>query len=774
NTEHKSKMSASYLHQAHCDTLLREYNQTFSPHFTIVKQCGDALCEVLHSEFECVATIEGVELENRSSTSYQRRPPIISPEKRFEFRMPSGVKVSVWKADLINFQAEAVVNAANEDLRHYGGLAQALSSAGGPQIQKESDEYVKKHGKVKTGDAVALHAGSLPYKKIIHAVGPRLEMSPAPHELEAAKHLLKKTIWSILHRVEEKKLVNVAIPAISSGIFNYPLPECAHTIVSTVKYYYDNLPSHRRFLQEIFFVNHDDPTVQAIEKTATDVIVNTAAEDRNLSTGQISSAILKKAGSKIQKEMFTAKRTGNVICTKGYQLNCKEVFHTICTVKGSCKILFDATWECLLNAQKSCHNSISFPAIGTGNLGFRKQESASIMSKAVAEFAEQNQRKLDVFFVIHPSDNDTYEVFFDNFVFKTCLPASGPKGDSQTSRPPTPKISLHGSSDESKIEAKKWLSDLFQCRGVIRIQNNFISHFSEQDHLQLSKLAVPEKGLSIEESFSQGHACITVMGKSGRDVAIAALQVEAMLCKTQKEFISEEEHQLKMLSGIDLSMERRTVNPTSQQFYNRLQHFKPLEVFHLQVEKVENCALKEMFELKKKQIDCSRSKTMFQRISAQFCGMISRIGFQAECAPPEEYGDGIYFTRSVNVAMKLWKQTGDEYLYFVEAEVLKGKSVRGKPGIFMPPPVGKDPNVTYDGVDGGPDVSVIFSGYQALPKYIITCKRLIYDSGATGSEQVLYLERQTSFDRHGGDFVISVAGMKLLRSMKTLLLEVNK
>ncbi|XP_038138806.1 protein mono-ADP-ribosyltransferase PARP9-like [Cyprinodon tularosa] len=757
---------------------------------TIVKQCADVLCEVLHSKFECVATIEGVELENRSSTSYQRRPPIISPEKRFEFRMPSGVKVSVWKADLINFQAEAVVNAANEDLRHYGGLAQALSSAGGPQIQKESDEYVKKHGKVKTGDAVALHAGSLPYKKIIHAVGPRLGMSPSPHELEAAKHLLKKTIRRILHRVEEKKLVNVAIPAISSGIFNYPLPECAHTIVSTVKYHYDNLPSHRRFLQEIFFVNHDDPTVQAMEKAChqifnphqhpsysqtaakntrsaartppssvqignviltlkkgfiedqtTDVIVNTAAEDRNLSTGQISSAILKKAGSKIQKEMFTAKRTGNVICTKGYQLNCKEVFHTICTVKGSCKetfetaeqILFDATWECLLNAQKSCHNSISFPAIGTGNLGFRKQESASIMSKAVAQFAEQNQRKLDVFFVIHPSDNDTYEAFeakinvlhekISSFMLAT---ASGPKGDSQTSRPPTPKISLHGSSDESKIEAKKWLSDLFQCRGVIRIQNNFISHFSEQDHLQLSKLAVPEKGLSIEESFSQGHACITVMGKSGRDVAIAALQVEAMLCRTQKEFISEEEHQLKMLSGINISMERRTVNPTSQQFYNRLQHFKPLGVSVVKVEKVENCALKEMFDLKKKQIDCYRPKTMFQRISAQFCGMISRIGFQAECAPPEdpEYGDGIYFTRSVNVAMKLWKQTGEEYLYFVEAEVLKGRSVRGKPGIFMPPPVGKDPNVTYDGVDGGPDVSVIFSGYQALPKYIITCKRL--------------------------------------------------
>lgn len=72
--------------------------------------------------------------------------------------------------------------------------------------------------------------------------------------------------------------------------------------------------------------------------------------------------------------------------------------------------------------------------------------------------------------------------------------------------------------------------------------------------------------------------------------------------------------------------------------------------------------------------------------------------------------------------MEVWKELDEEYLYFVEAEVLTGNSTHGKPGLILPPSVGTDPQILYDSVSGGRDVSVIFSGYQALPMYIITCK----------------------------------------------------
>uniref|UniRef100_A0A3B5M7T0 Macro domain-containing protein n=1 Tax=Xiphophorus couchianus TaxID=32473 RepID=A0A3B5M7T0_9TELE len=200
---------------------------------SIVRRCGADLCEIINTKFGCVAAIKGVENESRSS--YQRPPAIIKPERRFEFMMRSGVKVSVWKADLTNFPADAVVNAANEDLKHYGGLALALSTAGGPQIQLESDDYIKKNDKLQTGEAVALGPGSLPYKKIIHAVGPYLSSSPSQHDVNKAKPFLEKAIWNILYTVEKYRLATVAIPAISSGLFNYPLRECADTIVSTIR-----------------------------------------------------------------------------------------------------------------------------------------------------------------------------------------------------------------------------------------------------------------------------------------------------------------------------------------------------------------------------------------------------------------------------------------------------------------------------------------------------------------------------------------------------------
>lgn len=76
--------------------------------------------------------------------------------------------------------------------------------------------------------------------------------------------------------------------------------------------------------------------------------------------------------------------------------------------------------------------------------------------------------------------------------------------------------------------------------------------------------------------------------------------------------------------------------------------------------------------------------------------------------------------------MDMWKQTISEYLYFVVAEVLTGNSVLGIPDLILPPPVGADPLVRYDSVNGGPDISVIFTGYQALPVHIITCKKKHY------------------------------------------------
>uniref|UniRef100_A0A671SSI2 Macro domain-containing protein n=1 Tax=Sinocyclocheilus anshuiensis TaxID=1608454 RepID=A0A671SSI2_9TELE len=137
-------------------------------------------------------------------------------------QLSSRVEVSVWKDDLTRHKVDAVVNAANEKLNHGGGLAQALSECGGPMIQKWSDDIIQKCGRVKTGEAVLTPAGKLPCRYIIHAVGPKVSQNPSKKEVKGAAPLLTNTVISILQTVVSQNITSVAIPALSSGLFNFP------------------------------------------------------------------------------------------------------------------------------------------------------------------------------------------------------------------------------------------------------------------------------------------------------------------------------------------------------------------------------------------------------------------------------------------------------------------------------------------------------------------------------------------------------------------------
>ncbi|CAB1349407.1 unnamed protein product [Coregonus sp. 'balchen'] len=143
------------------------------------------------------------------------------------------------------------------------------------------------------------------------------------------------------------------------------------------------------------------------------------------------------------------------------------------------------------------------------------------------------------------------------------------------------------------------------------------------------------------------------------------------------------------------------------------------------VEKVENSTLNHLSELKKRQLQPASSQRMYQRLPAQYCDLVSRVGFQREFAPPDEqmYGEGIYFSSSVHGTEKLWRGLADEeYLYFIEAQMLTGKSTIGSPGLIVPPETpGGDPLSLYDSVNGVVGTCVIFNVHQALPEYLIIC-----------------------------------------------------
>ncbi|XP_026012681.1 uncharacterized protein LOC113015007 isoform X3 [Astatotilapia calliptera] len=144
------------------------------------------------------------------------------------------VNISVWIADLCKFQVDAVVNAANTMLQHCGGLALAISECGGTKIQKESNNYIAENGPLRTGEAIVTSAGNLSCQKIIHVVGPCLQSKPSAKDVTQAKPMLRQAIISVLQKAEEHKMCSIAIPAVSSGIYNFPARECADVIVQTI------------------------------------------------------------------------------------------------------------------------------------------------------------------------------------------------------------------------------------------------------------------------------------------------------------------------------------------------------------------------------------------------------------------------------------------------------------------------------------------------------------------------------------------------------------
>ncbi len=128
------------------------------------------------------------------------------------------------QGDITEMDTEAIVNAANAQLVLGGGVAGAIRTKGGPSIQKECDQI----GGTYVGGAVVTGGGNLKAKYVIHAVGPRMGEGDEDHKLEQA------TLNSLI-RADEKGIKSISFPAISTGIFGFPIDRAAKIMLRAVK-----------------------------------------------------------------------------------------------------------------------------------------------------------------------------------------------------------------------------------------------------------------------------------------------------------------------------------------------------------------------------------------------------------------------------------------------------------------------------------------------------------------------------------------------------------
>jgi O-acetyl-ADP-ribose deacetylase (regulator of RNase III) len=130
--------------------------------------------------------------------------------------------LSLVQGDITEQATDAIVNPANEALVLGGGVAGAIRAKGGPAIQKECDAIGGTH----VGGAVITTGGKLKARHVIHAVGPRMGEGDEDRKLRDATR-------NSLMLADQHKLKSLSFPAISTGIFGYPIDRCAKIMLQT-------------------------------------------------------------------------------------------------------------------------------------------------------------------------------------------------------------------------------------------------------------------------------------------------------------------------------------------------------------------------------------------------------------------------------------------------------------------------------------------------------------------------------------------------------------
>jgi O-acetyl-ADP-ribose deacetylase (regulator of RNase III) len=167
-------------------------------------------------------------------------------------------RIEVARLDITLARVDAIVNAANERLQLGAGVAGAIRSRGGQSIQKECDRI----GHCAVGEAVVTGAGNLPARWVIHTVGPVWRGGDEDEEVTLASAVL-----AALGRAEEVGAKSVALPAISTGVFDFPVDRAAEIAIAAAH----SFARTARVVERIVFCLYDARTFEvfrkALEKT---------------------------------------------------------------------------------------------------------------------------------------------------------------------------------------------------------------------------------------------------------------------------------------------------------------------------------------------------------------------------------------------------------------------------------------------------------------------------------------------------------------------------
>jgi O-acetyl-ADP-ribose deacetylase (regulator of RNase III) len=125
-----------------------------------------------------------------------------------------GLMIKIYTGSITRLDVDCIANAANEPLMHGGGVAAAISEAAGYEFDVESKQYIARNGPIPVGECGVTSAGKLPYKYVIHTVGPRWSEY---RDKNQCLDDLRESVEVTFREADKLKMKSIALPAISTG-----------------------------------------------------------------------------------------------------------------------------------------------------------------------------------------------------------------------------------------------------------------------------------------------------------------------------------------------------------------------------------------------------------------------------------------------------------------------------------------------------------------------------------------------------------------------------
>src|SRR5919199_1777232 len=160
-------------------------------------------------------------------------------------------ELEVIDGDVTKLEVDAIANAANTQLKHGGGVAAAISRAGGPEVQRESDEKAP----VGLGEAVETTAGEMPARWVIHAA--TMELGGP-----TSADVIRRATAATLARADELGARSLALVAFGTGVGGFPVDEAARIEAEEVRRHLEGGSK----LERIVFAVRGDEARQAFER----------------------------------------------------------------------------------------------------------------------------------------------------------------------------------------------------------------------------------------------------------------------------------------------------------------------------------------------------------------------------------------------------------------------------------------------------------------------------------------------------------------------------